>query len=209
LGDGPQANALTVPYSSHRPIAVRTDELLGLIRQAGVVFADVLRNVTPEQLALPTINDEWDVRALINHVVLGCAWEAELVRIGDAPRPHGDLIGDRAPLDAYTTSMEAMHAAFAAPGALKRTVSMPAAEISAVELAAFRVVDLVSHAWDLARATGQNTDLAPDVCEAALSIARQRLGGWDRSLTPFKEELAAPIGASAADRLAAYLGKQV
>jgi uncharacterized protein (TIGR03086 family) len=185
------------------------DELLGLIRQAGVVFADVLRNVTPEQLALPTINDEWDVRALINHVVLGCAWEAELVRTGNAPRPHGDLIGDRAPLDAYTTSAEVMQAALAAPGALERTVSMPAAEVSAVELAAFRVVDLVSHAWDLARATGQNTDLAPDLCEAALAIARQRLGGWDRSLTPFKEELAAPIGASAADRLAAYLGKQV
>ena len=186
-----------------------TDELLGLIRHADVVFSDVLRNVTPEQLALPTINDEWDVRALINHVVLGCAWEAELAQTGNAPRPHGDLIGDRAPLDAYTTSADAMQASFAAPGALERTVSMPAAEISAIELASFRVVDLVSHAWDLARATDQSTDLAPDLCEAALSIARQRLGGWDRALTPFNDEVPAPIDASAADRLAAYLGKQV
>jgi uncharacterized protein (TIGR03086 family) len=186
-----------------------TDELLGLIRQADVVFGDVLRNVTPEQLALPTINHEWDVRALINHVVLGCAWEAELVRTGNAPRPHGDLIGDRDPVAAYTAAAEAMQAAFAEPGVLKRMVTMPAAQISAVELAAFRVVDLVSHAWDLARATGQSTDLAPDLCEAALSIARQRLGGWDRALTPFKDEVPAPINASAADRLAAYLGKQV
>jgi uncharacterized protein (TIGR03086 family) len=186
-----------------------TDELLGLVRQADVVFGDVLRKVAPEQLALPTVNDERDVRALINHVVLGCAWEAELVRTGNAPRPHGDLIGDRAPVDAYTASADAMLASFATPGALERTVTMPAAEFSADELAAFRVVDLVSHAWDLARATGQNTDLAPDLCEAALAIARQRLGGWDRSLTPFKEELPAPFGASACDRLAAYLGKQV
>jgi uncharacterized protein (TIGR03086 family) len=186
-----------------------TDELLSLIRQADVVFGDVLGKVAPEQLALPTINDEWNVRALINHVVLACAWEAELVRTGNAPRPHGDLIGDRAPLDAYTTSADAMQASFAAPGALERTVSMPAAEISAVELASFRAVDLVSHAWDLARATGQNTDLAPDLCEAAMSLARQRLGGWDRALTPFKDEVPAPVGASAADRLAAYLGKQI
>src|SRR5215212_381156 len=107
-----------------------TDELLGLIRQADVVFGDVLRRVAPEQLALPTINDEWDVRALINHVVLGCAWEAELVRTGNAPRPHGDLIGDGAPLDAYTASADAMLASFATPGALERTVTMPAAEIS-------------------------------------------------------------------------------
>ena len=186
-----------------------TDELLDLIRQADVVFGDVLRNVAPEQLTLPTINDEWNVRALINHVVLGCAWEAELVRTGNAPRPHGDLIGDRAPLDAYTRAADAMQASFAAPGALGRTVTMPAAEISIIALASFRVVDLVSHAWDLARATGQNTDLAPDLCEAALSIARQRLGGWDRALTPFKDEVPAPIGSSAADQLAAYLGKQV
>jgi hypothetical protein len=34
----------------------------------------------------------------------------------------------------------------------------------------------------------RKTDLAPDLCEAPLSIARQRLGGWDRSLTPCKEE---------------------
>ena len=86
---------------------------------------------------------------------------------------------------------------------------MPAAEISAVELAEFRVVGLVSHGWDLARATGQNSDLAPDVCEAALSIARQRLGGWNRSLTPFKDELPAPVGDRGADPLAAYLSKQV
>jgi uncharacterized protein (TIGR03086 family) len=186
-----------------------TDELLGLVRQADVVFGDVPRKVAPEQLALLTINDEWDVRALINHVVLGCAWEAELVRTGNAPRPHGDIIGDRAPVDAYTASADAMLASFATPGALERTVTMPAAEISADELAAFRVVDLVSHAWDLARATGQNAELAPDLCEAALFIARQRLGGWDRALTPFKDEVPVPIGASAADRLAAYLGKQI
>ena len=140
--------------------------------------------------------------------MLGCSWEAELVRTGNAPRPHGDLIGDRTPLDAYTASAEAMHATLAAPGALERTVTMPAAAILAVELAAFRVVDLVSHAWDLARATGQKTDFAPDLCEAALSIARQRLSGWDRALTPFKGEVPAPVGA-AADRLSAYLGKQV
>ncbi|MCD6033242.1 MAG: hypothetical protein K0S78_5424, partial [Thermomicrobiales bacterium] len=29
-------------------------------------------NVRPEQMRLPTPDDEWDVRALINHVVSGC-----------------------------------------------------------------------------------------------------------------------------------------
>ena len=34
-----------------------TDDLLDLVRQAVVVCGDVLRNVTPEQLVLTTIND--------------------------------------------------------------------------------------------------------------------------------------------------------
>jgi hypothetical protein len=29
----------------------------------------VLANVRPEQMSLPTPDDEWDVRALINHIV--------------------------------------------------------------------------------------------------------------------------------------------
>ncbi len=91
-------------------------ELLDLLRQAHGVFRDVLRNVSPRQMTLPTVNDEWDVRALVNHVVQGNAWEAELVRTGNAPRPAGDVIGDRAPFAAYTASAAAMLAAYAAPG---------------------------------------------------------------------------------------------
>lgn len=184
-------------------------ELLELLSEADGVFRDVLRKVTPEQMMLPTVNDEWNVRALVAHVVLGNTWEADLVRRGNAPRPTGDVIGDRSPLVAYVASAEAMRAAFAEPGTLERTVAMPAVEIPAVELAGFRVVDLVSHAWDLALATGQSTDLAPDLSLAALSIARQRLGGWDRARTPFKDEVTAPAEVSPADRLAAFLGKQI
>jgi hypothetical protein len=39
------------------------------LREAHEVFREVLANVKPEQMGLPTPDDEWDVRALINHVV--------------------------------------------------------------------------------------------------------------------------------------------
>ena len=39
------------------------------LREAPGIFLDVLSNVGPEQMTLPTPDDEWDVRALINHVV--------------------------------------------------------------------------------------------------------------------------------------------
>lgn len=185
-----------------------TSDPVALLEQADQVFREVLGNVTQEHMSLPTVNDEWDVRTLINHIVLGNAWAAENVRTGNAPRPSGDLIGDRNPMDAYTESANAMIAAFREPGALQRTVTMPFGEFPAAGLAAFLFTDLLSHAWDLAEATDQNCDLAPDLCEAALTMSRQRLDGRDRSELPFKDEVLISAGAPAADRLAAYLGKQ-
>jgi uncharacterized protein (TIGR03086 family) len=183
------------------------DDPVALLEQADEVFREVLGNVTPEQMHLPTVNDEWDVRTLLNHIVLGNVWAAENLKTGNAPRPSGDLIGDRNPVDAYAESADAMLAAFLEPGALQKMVAMPFGEFPAAGLAAFRFTDLLSHAWDLAEATDQNCDLAPDLCEAALAMSRQRLDGRDRSQLPFKDEVLISAGAPAAARLAAYLGK--
>ena len=186
-----------------------TGNPLDQLRQAHGVFLEVLGNVRPEQMSLPTPDDEWDVRDLINHVVLGNIWAAENLKTGHAPRPSGDAIGERDVVEAYTASAEAMMAAFEEPGALDRMVTMPFGEMPAAALAGFRFVDLIVHAWDLAKATGQDTDLAPDLFEAALATSRQRMTGMDRSNMPFKEEVVVPADAPAADRLAGFLGRQV
>ena len=186
-----------------------TGNPLDQLREAQEVFRKVLTNVRPEQMSLPTPDDEWDVRALINHIVLGNIWAAENVKTGSAPRPSGDVIGDRDPLAAYTASADAMMASFEQPGAMGRMVTMPFGEMPAAGLAGFRFVDLVVHAWDLAKATGQDTDLAPDLCEAALAMSRQRMANMDRANMPFKDEVAVSADAPAADQLAGFLGKQV
>jgi hypothetical protein len=46
-----------------------TGNPLDQLRDAHGVFLEVLANVRPEQMSLPTPDDEWDVRALINHIV--------------------------------------------------------------------------------------------------------------------------------------------
>jgi uncharacterized protein (TIGR03086 family) len=99
--------------------------------------------------------------------------------------------------------------AFQEPGALGRVVQMPFGEMDGAALAMFRVGDLVTHAWDLAQATGQDTNIAPDLCELVFPIFQGRLQGRDRAQTPFKDEVPVPAQAHAADRLAGYLGKPV
>ncbi len=87
-----------------------TGNPLDQLREAHGVFLEVLRNLRPEQMSLPTPDDEWDVRALINHVVLGNIWAAENVKTGSAPRSGGDVIGDRDPAEAHSASADAMMA---------------------------------------------------------------------------------------------------
>jgi uncharacterized protein (TIGR03086 family) len=187
----------------------QTGDPLAQLREANEVFSEVLAKVTPEQMSLPTVNDDWDVRALINHLVAGNEWMAESLKRGDVPRPSGDAIRGRSPAEAYAESWNALISAFEEPGALERTVSMPFGEAPASMLVALRFSDTIAHAWDLAKATGQSTDLAPELCEAALVIARQRLEGRDRAQLPFKKEVPVPADACAADRLAGYMGKRV
>jgi uncharacterized protein (TIGR03086 family) len=182
---------------------------LDLLKQANEVFLGVLGNVSPEQMNVPTVNDDWDVRALINHLVAGNLWIAELVKTGDAQRPSGDAIGDRDPREAYAASWQTLVTALEEPGVLGRTVQMPFGEVPAAAAVALRFSDTIGHAWDLAKATGQETDIAPELCEAALALARQRLEGQPRVAGRFKEEVLVPADACAADRLAAYLGKPV
>jgi hypothetical protein len=61
-----------------------TGNPLDQLREAHGVFLEVLANVRPEQMSLSTPDDEWDVRALINHIV------AEMIRTLSAETTQGD-----------------------------------------------------------------------------------------------------------------------
>ena len=81
----------------------------------------VVAGIGRDQWQTTTPCDGWDVQALLNHLVSGNLWAAELgagatiEQVGD--RLDGDVLGDDA-LAAYDTSAEVAAAAFEAPGAL-------------------------------------------------------------------------------------------
>jgi uncharacterized protein (TIGR03086 family) len=182
---------------------------VAMLEEACGVVAGIVANITPEQMHLPTVNDDWDVRALINHLVRGNVWAVQNLETGGAPRPTEDLIGERSPAEAFSESAQDMIAAFRAPGALGKMVAMPFGEIPGAGLALFRTGDLVGHAWDLAVATGQDRNIAPEMCETVLEMSRKRLEGIDRARSPFKEIVEVSEEACPADRLAGFLGKPV
>ena len=64
---------------------------------------------------------------------------------------------------------------------------------------------------DLAQATGQSTDLAPELAAALLEGAKASIPDEFRGPegAPFGPKQEAPTGATAADELAAFLGRKV
>jgi uncharacterized protein (TIGR03086 family) len=71
--------------------------------------------------------------------------------------------------------------------------------------------DTLTHAWDLAKATGQDTNLAPELASQLLEQSRQSILPAFRSEEGniFGLEQDAPADASPADQLAAFLGRTV
>ena len=102
-------------------------------------------------------------------------------------------------------------AAFSEEGALGRTVNPGFGDMPAPALMGLSATDTFTHAWDLARATGQDTDLAPGLAAMLLEQSRQAIQPAFRSEegTIFGMEQAAPDGAPPADQLAAFLGRSV
>lgn len=179
------------------------------LQQAVSVTRDVLGNVSADQMSDPTPCASWDVSELINHIVGGQFFFSAGMH-GEAP---SDDAPDFASGDfnaAFAEGSAASMAAFSEAGALEKMVTLPFGQFPGAAFLALATTDTFAHAWDLAKATGQSTDLAPDLAAALLEQNRQNLSADWRGPegAPFGAEQEAPAGASAADQLAAFLGRQ-
>lgn len=182
---------------------------LAMYEKSAAVFCDVLAAVAPGDLALPTPCAEWDVRTVVSHVILGNRWAVDMLTSGTGSWPPGeDALGDAEPLAAFDESVAAVMDAFGAPGAMEKVVALPMGDHSASMLLAIAGGQFLEHAWDIAKATGQSTDIAPELCEATLEGGRAALTPETRG-DFYGPEQPAPEGATAADRMAAFMGRKV
>jgi uncharacterized protein (TIGR03086 family) len=120
-------------------------------------FERLLLNVRSGQWDWPTPCSEWTVRDLVNHMTRGNLSYARLLQGGTAAeflaQRDVDALGTD-PAGAYTRSVRACAAAFAARGAPDRTVDYPLGVITGRQALAVRTTDSTIHTWDLARAIG-------------------------------------------------------
>ena len=150
------------------------------------------------QLDAPTPCDEWDVRALLNHMLdtqryfLGSARGEDVSPPGPNPP---ELLSDDPHADFSQTRADMLHT-FGEPGVIEKTG--PALGVA--------FADLLVHGWDLARATGQDATMPEGLPEAAFEYIHGRFTDEQRKGL-FKPEIEVPDDAPAQDRLLAYMGR--
>ena len=170
-------------------------------RIVGGISADRWRAATPCA--------DWDARELVNHLVSGNLWAAELAAGGTIDgvgnRLDGDLLGDDLAA-AYADSAASAAAVFRRAGALEAPCAVSYGPVPGSIYAGHRFLDVLVHGWDLAVATGQDYELDPQLVLECRQLIEPQVEAF-RSAGALGPEVAVPADASAQTRFLALLGR--
>lgn len=148
---------------------------------------------------------DWDVRQLVSHMVSN-AKRVPGILDGTGPQLFEVVLGDDL-LKAFDEATKAGIAAFHARGAMERTVSGPRGEQTAGDYAVGMANEMLVHGWDLAKATGQDTTMDPELLEVEYARAlrsRDHLRGSAR----WGDEVDVADSADLQARFLAILGRK-
>ncbi|MGV4986052.1 TIGR03086 family metal-binding protein [Streptomyces sp. NRAIS4] len=191
----------TTGFIDPRPVYTRATE------QA----AALIRAVRPEHLTAPTPCSEFDVRALLSHIVGATRRIAVVGEGGDglAVRPFADGVADEGWAEAYDEVRTRVLKAWESDERMTDPVRVPWGEVPGHAALSGYVMEIVTHTWDLAEAIGHRGGLDPELAEFALATARAVLpDSRPRDAdTPFDTRREAPEGADVYTELAAWLGR--
>ena len=174
-------------------------------------MAAIVHTITPDQLANPTPCAEYDVRALVNHLLfwgpsLEAAGRKEIVPPPAAAESDVDLTaGDwRATLlTQLDRTAEAWTPKEAWEGAAR---IIGPTETPAPVLGSMIATELVVHGWDLAAATGQTPALDGDLL-AYLHEEVSAGAEQGRQMGVYGPEVLVPAGAPTLDRVLGLTGR--
>lgn len=176
-----------------------------LLREALDHVEGIVRNVPEAGAHADTPCPDWDVEALVNHMVAGNRYFAAAAR-GETPDRAmfaDDHIGTD-PTGAYERSAGEASSAWARPGVLDETLGsgLPGRVLWGIHL-----VEILGHGWDLAHAAGLPRDVPIHLVDAAMEVAGRMPAEQVRNPGVFGAEVEPGPDARPWDRLAAFLGR--
>ena len=143
-----------------------------LIAAAAAQAARVVAGVPGHPMGAPTPCDDWDLRALVNHVIVWTAYSAERRAHGESVAEAlmtRDFTADPGFAEDYAAQIGRAVAAWSDPAAWERDLGVMGSSTPAADVAGMLIAEMVLHGWDIARATGQ--EYACDDAVAAAVLA--------------------------------------
>ena len=186
-------------------------DLLALFNKAVAEFGVRVHRVGADQWSAATPCSEWDVRALVDHVIDEQVWAPPLMEGHDLATSGAIVDTAKRALDddraaAWDTSARESSRAFGEPGALARQVALSRGATPATEYLGEMIVDAVVHSWDLGTAIGYTEPLPDELVQFALT-GIEAFG--DLSVTGmFHAAVPVPADAPAEARLIGLTGRQ-
>jgi len=156
--------------------------------------ADVLSAVPADKLSAPTPCSDWEVAALVAHVVV-------------TPRNFLTMAGGGQPDWSATPQLPAdWTAEFRSAADDLLGMWQAAGESASPQAVDWQTAEFAIHAWDLVRATGQSRELDTDVAQRGLDFMSGALTADNRG-EAFAPAVTLPEGAPVYDQLAAFAGR--
>ena len=184
-------------------------ETTKLFAQVTDRFAEQVRSVAPDAWGNATPCSDWDVRALVNHVVGELLWAPPLVAgqtiddVGD--RFDGDILGAD-PAATTASAVAAAQRAFEEDGALERTVHLSFGDFPGDHYCWQLISDVVVHGWDLARGVDADDTIDAATAEKVHDFIAPLLAQMSGS-PYFAAPVAVDDDAPVQDRLLAATGR--
>ena len=182
------------------------------LRHVTAAVTALVKQATPDQLLHDSPCAGWSGRDVLNHMVGGADWFAGPARGEEVPFPNWSAMPDWLgpdPVHSYRAAADRAIDAYAAPGVLDASIVMPWGEMPAAMALNLLIADHVTHAWDLAQTTGIPMNIDEAVIEDALATSIAGVTQAFRDAGFYGPEVAAPAGASAVQRLAAFTGRRI
>jgi len=187
-------------------------DLLGLHEQAIQRTRRVVAGLRDQHWEIWMDTARTDVRRLVNHLAVESRW-VELLLAGQSMEDakqrvptNTDLLGED-PLGGYDRATTSADQAFRSPGALDvECQTPPSGEThSGRDYAGTRFVDILTHGWEIAKVTGQDTRLDPELTAAAYTVISPQINElFEKGI--IAKPLETPVGAGPQARFLALFG---
>jgi uncharacterized protein (TIGR03086 family) len=201
--------ALSATAASATGGAASPTDVVDALEAALATTGTLVAGIAPTQWSAPTACPGWDVRALTNHLVGGLRIFTAQLTGTDAGGEHEDDWLGNSPAAAYTAAAAAVLAAWRAPGAMDRTLSISLGDVPAPLGAVIELTEVVVHGLDVAVATGQEDRVDAEQATALRELMLDM--GMDSFRVPgvFGPTVPAPTDAPAHRQLLAFLGRRL